>query len=91
MQKEIHCRISGRVQFVMFRDFVTRKARGLQIVGTVQNKEDGTVFVIAQGSEEKLKKLIEYLHKGSLLSRVDAVSVDWITTVQQFSGFTILY
>ena len=91
MLKEIHCRVSGRVQLVMFRDFTTRKARGLGLTGTVQNKDDGTVEVVAQGEEEKLKKLIIKLHKGSLLSRVDSVSVDWITPTQTFHFFNILY
>mgnify|MGYP001584867242 FL=1 len=76
---------------VMFRDFVTRKARGLSLAGTVENREDGSVCVIAQGDEEKLRKLIEYLHKGPFLARVLRVDVVWGEISQKFQGFTILY
>lgn len=89
--KEIRCRVSGRVQMVMFRDFVKRKARPLDIAGTVENKDDGTVFVIAQGKEENLKKFIEHLRKGPFLARVARADVEWPEPQGHFQGFEILY
>ncbi len=91
MAKEIKCKISGRVQMVMFRDFVARNARGLSLSGVVENKEDGSVFVIAQGDEEKLKRLIEHLHKGPFLARVLRVDVVWGEPTEKFLGFKVLY
>jgi len=91
MKKEIHCRITGKVQMVIYRDFVQRKARALGISGTVENKEDRSVEVIAQGEEENLKKLIEHLHKGSFLARVAQVEVEWREPDESLEGFTILY
>ncbi len=91
MLKEIQCKISGRVQTVMFRDFVQRKARGLSLAGTVENKEDGSVCVIAQGDEETLNKLIEHMHKGPFLARVLRVDVIWREPSQKFQNFQILY
>ncbi|MBI4120903.1 MAG: acylphosphatase [Parcubacteria group bacterium] len=91
MKKEIEVRITGRVQLVMFRDFVQRKSRTLFISGFVHNEDDGSVYIVAQGTEENLKKLIEHLHKGSFLSRVDGVSVVWREPTEAFSGFTIAY
>lgn len=76
---------------VMFRDFVQRKARGLDLSGTVQNLENGTVKVIAQGSEENLEKFIEHLHKGPFLARVMNVSVEWGEPIEKLSGFKIVY
>ncbi|MAG12724.1 acylphosphatase [bacterium] len=91
MKKQIRCRITGKVQLVMYRDFVQRKARALGIVGTVENKKDRSVEVVAQGTEEDLKKLIKHLHKGSLLARVARVDVEWREPNENFKGFKILY
>ena len=91
MQKQIECNISGRVQLVMFRDFAQRKARALKLVGTVQNLSDGTVRVVAQGEELLLQKYIDYLKRGSVLSRVDRVEVVWAEPISIFTDFQILY
>lgn len=75
----------------MFRDFVQRRAHSLGLSGNVKNLGNGTVEVIAQGAREKLEKLIEYLHKGSLLSRVDKVEVTWREIKALSKGFYIVY
>ena len=78
MQMRLECKITGRVQLVMFRDFVQRKATKLGITGTVKNNPDGSVSVVAEGERRQLNELLEFIRKGSLLSRVDAVGVeDW--------------
>lgn len=76
---------------VMFRDFAQRKARSLKIGGSVQNLKDGSVQVIAQGSRKILEAYIHYLKKGSLLSQVDSVIVEWGAVEELFDDFTILY
>lgn len=76
---------------VMYRDYAQRKARALEIVGWVKNKEDGTVEVVAQGTPDQLKQYIEQLHEGSILSRVESVSVDWRAPSGHFDDFTIVY
>lgn len=84
--------ITGRVQMVMYRDFVQRKARGLGILGTVRNLPDGSVEVIAEGEKELLEEFIGYLKKGSWLSRVEHVEVRWDNNQNQnFREFSILY
>ena len=90
MTKRLKCRIAGRVQLVMFRDFTTRKARRLGLVGRVQNIKDGSVEVIAEGEEEKLKQLLVLLKKGPLLSRVDNVESFWEEATGEFSEFNII-
>jgi len=89
--KEIYCIVSGRVQMMMFRDFTLRKAEALGLKGSVRNLKNGTVEVIAQGEKEKLEAFIEYLNKGSLLSRVDKVEVTWRETKSVFDRFYIVY
>ena len=89
--EELRAIISGRVQLVMMRDFVQRSARSLGLTGYVKNLSDGTVEVIAQGEKQFLEKLVERLHKGAILSRVDTVHIEWHTPVQRFSTFDIQY
>jgi len=85
------CTITGKVQMVMFRDFIQRKARALNISGTVENGEDGSVRVVAQGDEKSLQTFIEYLHKGPFLARVARVGISWKEPVIPLSGFKIIY
>ena len=91
MIKRLECRITGRVQMMMFRDFTTRVSRRLGLTGTVQNVKDGSVKVIAEGEEEKLERLLAFLDKGSLLSRVDKVESFWTEPTGEFSKFNIVY
>jgi len=76
---------------VMFRDFIQRKARGLDLSGFVENKGDGSVHTIVQGREENLEKFIEHLHKGPFLAKVARVAVEWREPKETFSGFKIKY
>jgi len=76
---------------VMFRDFVTRKARGLGLLGTVKNNQDGTVSVVAEGDETKLNELLVFIKKGPLLARVDNAEVRWAEPLGGYKNFAILY
>lgn len=75
---------------VMFRDFTTRKARKVGVRGFVQNLPDGTVEIVAQGEKAALERLIAYLHKGSILSRVENVAIEWRTPQKSFDSFTLV-
>ena len=57
-------RVEGRVQGVGFRWFVRTRARGLGLVGWVRNEPDGSVRVLARGSEEGVSELEEALGVG---------------------------
>lgn len=91
MIKRIECIISGRVQLVMYRDFATRTAKRCGIVGTVHNESNGTVTLIAEGEENVLKEYIVQLQKGSILSWVNDVAVEWLQPSDEFSHFDIRY
>lgn len=87
----MYCSVRGRVQLVMYRDFVTRGARKLGVVGYAKNLPDGTVEVLAQGPEDKLQALLARMRKGSLLSRVDEVNVVWREPAQACRDFRIVW
>ena len=61
---KLHAFISGRVQGVFFRSSTRAKAEELGLRGWARNLADGRVEVMAEGDEESLKKLLEWLHKG---------------------------
>jgi acylphosphatase len=91
MNTRLVAKIYGRVQMVMFRDFTMRKARGLGLVGTVRNMSDGSVFVVAEGEEEKLSELLQKLHEGSLLSKVEHIEMSFEEPSGEFTSFNIAY
>ncbi len=91
MQERLEAIVSGRVQMVMYRDFAQRKASGLGLTGTVENLPDGTVRVVAEGSRERLERLLAKLHKGSLLAHVEGVSHEWLPATGEFARFAITY
>ncbi|HNX98588.1 MAG TPA: acylphosphatase [Candidatus Aminicenantes bacterium] len=70
--------VSGRVQGVGFRYFVVRAAEMIDIRGSVRNQWDGTVEVVAQGSEEQLTQLEGHLHRGPHYATIESVvGADW--------------
>jgi len=91
MNRRLEASIFGRVQMVMFRDFVTRKARGLGLGGTVQNMKDGSVFVIAEGDQNTLDILVRHLKKGSLLSKVEHLEQTFKEPSGVYTSFNIIY
>lgn len=91
MVEEIECTVSGRVQLVMYRDFVQRHARGLGLTGWVRNNPDGTVSLLAQGPGTQLDSLVAHLKEGSMLSRVDDVVVSRRSPKGRFPDFRILF
>lgn len=88
---EIYCIVTGKVQNVRYRDYIQVSATALGITGWVQNLQDGTVAVCAQGMADELKGFIEHLHEGSLQAKVEGVSVDWRTTKRSNDDFSIKY
>ncbi len=90
MFTEIYCVITGKVQGVGYRDFVTAVAEQYRLTGWVKNREDGTVEVLAQGYPDDLKQAVEALHTGSVLSKVESMSVDWRTPQIQCDDFKVI-
>jgi acylphosphatase len=61
------------------------------VFGWVRNNLDnGTVEVVFQGIPDVLKECTEQLHTGSVLSKVDSMSVDWRTPREQLDDFKVI-
>lgn len=83
--------VSGKVQGVRYRTYVQESATLLGVTGFVRNLPNGTVEVVAQGLPDTLKDFVEYLYEGSLLAKVEGVSVDWQSVQSPYLEFSILY
>jgi acylphosphatase len=86
-----HIFISGKVQMVLFRDTMTRKANRFKVRGWVRNLTDSRVEAVLEGEKEKVEALIGWARKGPFLSRVDNIDLDWEKYQGEFNNFKIRY
>lgn len=70
--------VRGHVQGVFFRDSTVRRAQELGAMGWVRNAEDGSVRVHAEGPEQAVEGLVEFLREGPRGARVDEVDVETV-------------
>lgn len=76
-ERRLHAFVRGRVQGVGYRATTLDEARRLGLAGWVRNRLDGSVEVLAEGSQAKLDLFLEYLHRGPLGAHVEAVAAEW--------------
>jgi len=89
---QIDATVFGFVQGVSFRYYTQREAIRLGVRGWVANQKNGTVRVVAQGSESALNQFVKFLHQGSPMAEVEQVEVKWVPlTEQPSSHFHIRY
>ena len=70
--------ISGKVQHVYYRKFVTQALQRLQIQGYIRNLPNGTVEVVARIYDDLYPRVIAVLQEGSPMSHVETIAVDMI-------------
>lgn len=87
---EMHALATGHVQGVGFRATACEIARKLHLTGTVQNLDDGSVEIFAQGTQEELESLVEILKKTFSHYLVD-VNVRFYSPMNPFSKFKIKF
>jgi len=80
--------VSGRVQGVGYRYFVLRQAERLGVTGFARNRPDGSVEVVAEGSEELLDELADRLREGPAFASVSGMEREAIAP-RGDSGFHI--
>lgn len=90
MFSEIYCIVTGNVQRVGYRDSIERYAKEHNLFGWIQNKENGSVEILIQGTPDELKASMVVINQGSPLAHVDSVAVDWRTPKKQFDEFRVL-
>lgn len=88
-QGRVSARITGRVQGVGFRNFTRTRARRLGVTGWVRNERDGSVRLEAEGAREALESLVDAVHQGPRMARVEHVEVDWSDATDEFDTFRV--
>jgi acylphosphatase len=88
--ERLEATVTGKVQGVMYRDFVQRAAERLGLTGTVANLVDGSVEVIAEGERGILEALITELQNGPFYAEVKDVSPAFRAATREFSRFDII-
>ena len=83
--------VSGRVQGVGFRFFVTRTAARLGVTGWTRNLPDGRVEVMAQGDRETLEALKADLSIGPRTARVQDLEISDETPDIKLMDFNVRY
>ena len=81
--------VYGRVQGVGFRYHTRQKAQELKLTGYVTNKPDHTVEIVADGSDEQLKALIEWAKKGPERASVRQLEVEECLPINRCDEFVI--
>jgi acylphosphatase len=85
--KKVHMIVHGYVQGVFFRHYTKKTALSLGLKGYTRNMPDGTVEVVAEGNEDKIKKLIEFCKKGPEAANVSKIDVKFEKASNEFKGF----
>jgi acylphosphatase len=73
--KHFKLSVSGKVQGVFFRASTKEAAERLGINGFVRNEPDGSVYIEAEGEEEKLNQFVEWCRVGPPRARVEKLEM----------------
>jgi len=88
-QIRLHAYIEGRVQGVGFRYFVMSLSEKLDLTGWVRNNDDEEVEVVAEGNQQNLDSLLEYLKQGPRSAFVRNVRYTWEPATREFKRFSL--
>ena len=86
--KRYRINVKGKVQGVFYRSSTQAKAKELGLSGWVQNQEDGSVLIEAEGEEQKLQKLVEWCQQGPGAAIVNDVDYEEIEP-KGINGFEV--
>jgi acylphosphatase len=87
--EQIRAIVYGIVQGVGFRYHTCQIAQQLGVTGFVRNQPDGTVEIVAVGTSDQLKALLQWANQGPAGARVDQVNTEPHSGSAYFDGFTI--
>jgi acylphosphatase len=89
MTKAVHVFVSGDVQGVGYRQGCRHTARSLDLVGWVRNLGDGRVELFAQGSDQGVNRLLDWMWAGPSGARVTGVESDVVAPDNTLTDFFI--
>ena len=89
--QRLTARFEGQVQGVGFRFTVCRLAAGRAVSGQVRNEEDGSVRLVAEGTEPELLGLLRDIQTSALGRYITRTDSNWSAAHGVFKGFDIAY
>lgn len=87
----LNVRITGVVQGVGYRYYLSRKAAEHGLRGWVKNHADGSVEVDVVGPRGFLEDFLRYVRIGPAGARVAGVTAHWNETEPGYTGFDIRF
>ena len=69
----LSARVFGVVQGVGFRFWTMGKADELALKGVVRNLDDGSVAIVAEGPQQQIQRLLDWLKSENAPGRVERV------------------
>lgn len=75
MVERVRLIVTGRVQGVGYRASCARAATKIGVAGSVRNRADGSVEVIAEGSTAQLEESVGWCRQGPPFGSVTGVEV----------------
>lgn len=84
----VHLIINGRVQGVFYRATARQVAKEMGITGWVKNTDEGEVEIVATGTLEQLRKLIDWCKVGPSQAKVKEVVIEYLEE-ESFKNFEI--
>lgn len=89
MLQTISITVEGLVQGVFYRQSTKAKAVDTGITGEIKNKPDGTVHIIATGTDTQLEQFIKWCNRGPEMAIVTNVKIEKLP-LQPFKVFSII-
>jgi acylphosphatase len=89
MNTRAHVFLSGRVQGVFFRTETENEALRHGVNGWIRNLPDGRVEAVFEGSEDGVKRLVEFCKRGPVGARVTDAKVYWEPYKGEFKDFKV--
>jgi len=83
--------LTGKVQAVGFRQYARLEADKLGITGYIRNMPDGSVVIVGEGVDWKLKKFIDACKKGPFLSFVQNAAIELKQGEQKYKVFEVRF
>ena len=88
VQQQLHAIFSGHVQGVGFRYTTHNIASHFAVKGYVQNLDNGTVELVAEGEKDELERFLVKVQQ-KMVDNINKTGVHWYPPTGQFTSFGI--